>query len=606
MRKRILALSLGLALILIFTGSVGALALSQKNVQLDTSLALIDLADGDTFQLTGKVLPDGASQKMVWHSSNKSVATVSSDGLVTALRVGSASIGARPATKSAWTKATVKVTDSLSPTGITLNVPSLNLRIGSTYKLTATVVPDTAIQTLAWVSGKSSVASVSSEGLVTAKREGTAVIRAASTRNSAIVRRIVVKVKRLPMPAKLTITPATTTLRLDDTLQLSYTVSPTAADPSVHWSISDRAVATVDQTGLVTPKKAGSVRIRVRSTVRTSVYTIRTIKVVDPKAVTKVVIDPGDSVLLEGGFLTLTARVLPEICDQDVTWSSNNKQVATVDDDGVVRGGKPGSATITASAGGKSATQRVVVLDETPVQVVPAQITSPDGIHENLAKIDDVLRYATQQVSALQVTGEISSAEATARKTILLNAFRMARFPWLSARTVAYWQGSARYQKNVVYYGLPYTQTNRNYNVAKSLSAGAFKLLSGDDYYTATLPDKTYPGNDCSSFVSISHWGLGSGSSYLRSWEMKSSSAYRTIATLSKTSGYLSLRPGDFFVRNGHVAMFLYYTNSLRSRIMIVQQGGLDALNTVACTIKPLTYYSADAQYIARRKKSFS
>lgn len=606
MRKRVLALSLGLALILISICPAGALAVSQRSVVLDQKLVEIDLADGNTYQLNGTVLPDGASQNMVWRSSDRTVATVSSGGLITAHRIGTTTVGARPSTKSAWTRATVVVTDRLSPETITLNVPSLTIRIGGTYPLTAAVVPDTAVQTLTWVSSNSSVASVSQDGLVTAKREGKAVIRASSTRNSNVYRRIAVTVKRLPLPAKLSIVTPSTTLRLGGTLLLACQVSPSTADPSVHWSASDRAVATVDQSGLVTPKKAGTVRIRARSTARKSVMKTITLKIVDPKAVTRVVIDPGDSVLLEGGKITLSARALPDTCDQDISWSSNNTAVATVDEDGTVRGVKPGSATITASAGGKSATQRVVVLDDTPVQTIPAQITAVDRINENLAKIDDVLRYATAQVDALRVSGEISSAEATARKTILLNAFRMARFPWLTTRTVAYWQGGTRYRKNVVYYGLPYTQTNRKYNVARSLNAGAFKKLGSDDYYTATLPDKTYPGNDCSSFVSMSQWGLGTGRSFLRSWEIKSSGAYKTIATKSNASRYMNLRPGDIFVRDGHVAMFLYYTNSLRSRIMIVQQGGLDALNTVACTIKPLTYYSADSRYIARRKKSFA
>jgi hypothetical protein len=52
--------------------------------------------------------------------------------------------------------------------------------------------------------------------------------------------------------------------------------------------------------------------------------------------------------------------------------------------------------------------------------------------------------------------------------------------------------------------------------------------------------------------------------------------------------------------------MFLYFTDSCRSRVMIIQQGGLDSLNTVACTIKSLRYYSGDKRYIARRKKSYA
>ena len=68
----------------------------------------------------------------------------------------------------------------------------------------------------------------------------------------------------------------------------------------------------------------------------------------------------------------------------------------------------------------------------------------------------------------------------------------------------------------------------------------------------------------------------------------------------------LPLRPGDFLVRNGHVAMFLYYTNSLRNQVMIIQQGGRNTLNTVGLFLKPLSYYSTDSRYIARRKRTFA
>lgn len=607
MRKRARALSLCFAAVVLVALSGSALgAVSQRSVQLDASLVEIDLAAGNTAQLTGKVLPEGASQDMVWRSGDKSVAEVSKTGLITARRIGSTTVSARPSTRSAWTRTAVRVIDTLAPASLALNVRRLGLRIGGSFQLESTVLPETSVKALRFTSSRSSVASVSETGLITAKRTGTAVIRAISARNPALYRSVVLTVKRLPLPRKLTITPETRTVNLNETLQLSFAVSPSSANPSVAWSSGNRAVATVDQTGLVTAKAVGTARIRVRSKAKRTVYTIRTLKVVDPYAVTSVTIESGGSVLLEGGKLTLSALVLPATAPQTVTWSSNNESVAKVSADGEVSGISVGSATITAAAGGKSTQQRVVVLDETPVTDLPSQITSAAGINGNFARIDDILRYATAQLDALEVSGAIRSSEAKSRKTILLNAFRMARFPWMSPKTVVYWSGGSRYQKNVVYFGLPYTQANRTYNVSKSLRAGAFKQLGDDAYYTAYLADKSYPGNDCSSFVSISQWGLGTKYSLLRSWEMKTSSAYKTVATRTRNSGYQNLRPGDFFVRNGHVAMFLYYADSLHRRIMILQQGGLDSLNTVSCTLKPLTFYSQDSRYIARRKRAYA
>jgi len=390
-----------------------------------------------------------------------------------------------------------------------------------------------------------------------------------------------------------------------ETLQLSAVVSPAGADPAVTWSSSDVKIASVDAKGLVSAHRTGTVKIKVASKAKKSVYTVRTLKVVDTKTVTGVVIESGSSVLLVGGSLTLTARVLPATAPQAVTWSSGNSAVADVSPAGLVSGHQLGSATITASAGGKSAQQRIVVLDVRPVSELPMQVTSVAAIKGNLAKIDAITRYATVEVDALRASGAIREAEANARKIIIVNAFRMARFPWMSAKPVTYWSGTARYTPNVVYYGLPYTQRNRTYNVNRSLKAGAFKMLGNNDYYTAYLRNVSYPGNDCSAFVSMSIWGLSTSHSLLRSRDMKKSSAYRTIASRSNMKGYQQLRPGDILVKDGHVVLFLYYTNSFRSQIMIIQQGGRPALNTVGCAVKPLSYYSGDSGYVARRKRTF-
>jgi hypothetical protein len=98
-------------------------------------------------------------------------------------------------------------------------------------------------------------------------------------------------------------------------------------------------------------------------------------------------------------------------------------------------------------------------------------------------------------------------------------------------------------------------------------------------------------------------WGLGNARSYLRSGDMKASSAYKTVATRTRGDGYLNLRPGDMFIRDGHVAMFLYYTNSVRNQVMIIQQGGMDYMKPLALLYQAAFLYSTDARTLARRNE---
>jgi len=599
MKTRVKALCLCLAAAILCALPVDALgAVKPRSVNLSTKRITIDLATSSTYQLTGTVTPSGASQKITWKSGTTSVATISSTGLIKAKKTGTVTVGGRPSSVKKWAKAKVKVVDSLCPTSLTLNAANLSLTVGGTYQLSATPTPATASGSVKWASSRNSVATVSPTGLVTAKGAGTALIRAISTRNSSKTKTIKVTVAKLPSPNMLVLSPNATTLEKGDTLQLTAAPSPAGSNSSVKWATSNSSVATVSSSGLITAKAVGTVKIMATSTANSKVSTTRTLAVRDTKTVTSVEIQSDSSTLYVGGSLNLDASVLPTTASQSVSWISNNAPVATVSDSGVISGKSPGSATITVKAGAKTDTLRVVVQKATPVTDEPSQVTSVGGINENLSKIDDILRYATNQLDALYVSGELSKDEINARKTILLNAFKMARFPWMSSTTIPYYTGSGYFRSNVVYFGIPYTQKNRTFNVEKLMATGMYRKESGNNYYTATMPAVTYPGNDCSSFVSMSQWGLGSPYSALNSDAMKASSAYKTIS-------FLAMRPGDVLVKNGHALMFLYYASTSKSQIMVIQQGGFNTLSSVCCDLKALTYYSGNPSYVARRKTSF-
>ena len=144
-------------------------------VTLNKSTAKVEIKK--TLTLKATLTPSYAGQKaLTWSSSNTAVATVSSSGKVAAKKKGTATITAEGV---GGKKGSCKVTViGVQPTGVTLNLSTKTLRVGSSYTLKATVSPSNAEnKTLTWKTGSNSVATVH-EGTVKARGEGTITITA--------------------------------------------------------------------------------------------------------------------------------------------------------------------------------------------------------------------------------------------------------------------------------------------------------------------------------------------------------------------------------------------------------------------------------------------
>lgn len=619
-KRRFLAVVMLTLFVLTMPGMALA-APKPTGVQFAEKTLVIDLNEGKTAQIEAEVVPAGASQRMIWRSGNTKVATVSSSGLVTAKRVGKVLIGARPAGLNRWTRCTVRIIDSGRPTSIALSTKALSLQVGGSEQVKAVLLPASADQTVRWTSNRPSVASVTSDGVIVARKAGTALVRAVSTRNSSLRATLKVTVGAQAKPTQLILTPSASTLEVGATRQMIATPVPSDANASVVWKSSNTSVATVSSKGLVTAKKPGTVRIRAISKVKSSVYKDIKITIVDPMAVTGVEINPVSSVLELDESVTLTATVRPEGAAAEVEWSSSNTSVAKVTSSGKVTGMRVGKAVITASAGGFKDTITISVVDSSGgvlsglTTEIPERYTNTSQISVNLAKIKAIQDSAIAQINAHYRAGTIDSDTANARKTAVLNAFAMYSFPWMTKTEQPYWRaanslnGQKDFQPGRVYYGLPYIQCgksgnyeNRRYNVTKALSAGYYTKSSG--YYLLNQSKKLdgmYVGNDCSSFVSMSTWGTSHAASYLNTTAMMSSSYYKTI------SGKTAMLPGDALVRGGsHTVMFLYYTNKEKTKMMIIEQGGGggsgDIHNTVTCSEQYVSSYSG---YTLRRATKF-
>ena len=224
----------------------------------------VSLKVGETVTLTATVKPDDATDKIVtWSTSDASVATVS-DGVVTAIKLGSATIRAKAGDKEATCVITVEATPV---TSVTLDQTSASLKVGETVSLTATVKPDDATdKSVTWSSSNTSVATVSSTGVVTAKSAGSAIITVTTKDGSKTATcSVTVKAKTVSVTG-VSLDYTSLTMTEGETQTLTATISPSnATDKSVTWSSSNTSVATVSSAGVVTAKAAGTVTITVKT-----------------------------------------------------------------------------------------------------------------------------------------------------------------------------------------------------------------------------------------------------------------------------------------------------------------------------------------------------
>lgn len=307
----------------------------------------------DSYTLEAAIDPaDAIDKTVVWRSSDEAVATVSDAGVVTAVSVGTCDISGSCGGKTA--SCHVSVTPILV-TEVRLDTTRVSLLIGGSYALLATVLPENASdKTVTWTSSDEAIATVSSEGVVSARRLGTCTITATAGEKTATCE---VKVNPIPV-SSVSLDKNELEIFIGDSETLTATVLPSNATyPEVTWSTSDESIATVSYDGVVTAVGVGSCMITATAGGERDQCAVT----VNPIPVSSITLDPTSITLDVGGTHTIQAAVSPSnATDKTVTWSSDDTGVATVSG-GIVRGVGLGTCTITASAGGKSATCRVEV-----------------------------------------------------------------------------------------------------------------------------------------------------------------------------------------------------------------------------------------------------
>ena len=317
-------------------------------VKLSKSKATIQ--KGKTLTLKATITPSDLPDKSVtWESSNTKVATVTSAGKVKGVKAGTTTITCT--SNSTGAKATCKVTVGY----VKLDKTEATILKGKTTTLTATVYPSSLTdKSVTWESSNTKIATVTSAGKVKGVKVGTATITCTSNSTG------------LKATCKVTVENGLVTLNKTEayvqkgkTMTLKATVSPeTLTDKSVTWESSDKKIATVTKAGKVKGVKYGTATITCTSVATGAKATCQV-------TVGKVVVSISEVSIKKSRGITLEATVYPEdLADKSVTWKSSDKSIATVDEEGRVKGIKAGTATITCTsvATGLKGTCTVTVL----------------------------------------------------------------------------------------------------------------------------------------------------------------------------------------------------------------------------------------------------
>jgi len=305
-------------------------------------------------------------KKLTWTSSNNEIITVSSTGVLTARKPGTAVI---TVTTSNGISESCNVTVISEITSVALNRTAMSIEEGASDTLRATINPSdtTDSKELTWKSSNTSVATVDQNGVVTAVKKGVATITVQTVNGRRAECKITVNpaVENIPI-VSVSLNKSKLNIEEGNTETLIATINPsnTTDSQKLVWSSSDSTVATVDQNGKITANSAGEATITVTTSnnKKASCVVVVTKK---PVAIESVELNKQQLVLKAGKTEELTAVINPEDTTEDKTlnWSSSNEEVATVEN-GIVTAKKAGETIITVSTvNGKEATCQVTVFE---------------------------------------------------------------------------------------------------------------------------------------------------------------------------------------------------------------------------------------------------
>ena len=226
-------------------------------------LEQLDIPVNGTGTVAFSVLPENAYNKNVsFESADAGIAAVNANGVVTGVSAGETTITVTTEDGGFTGACTINVYNQ-AVTGVTIEPSEAELTVGSSTKLTATVLPENATnKNVIYSADDESILSVDQNGKVTGLSLGTATVTV-TTEDGGFSASAEITV----MPVRVTgvsISPKAASVDLGRTIQLTASITPSnATNKNLSWSVSDETIISVDDRGTVTGLSGGTATVTV-------------------------------------------------------------------------------------------------------------------------------------------------------------------------------------------------------------------------------------------------------------------------------------------------------------------------------------------------------
>ena len=357
-----------------------------------------------TAQLTSVIYPANASQEVTWKSTKTKVATVSADGKVTAKAAGTAYIYAVAKDGTLKESERIKVTVKKAPTSVKFTSSTATLaydaeqNIGSSKQLNVKLSSGSA-SSITYKSSNTSVVEVDENGVITAKKKGTATITATTYNKKKATCKVTVKAA----PDKIELSKHEYVMGIGDTYTFTSKI-PSGTVATWTYSTSDAEKVSVDAaSGKIKAEALGEAIITVTTfNGRTDTCKVKVVPAPDSvTAAEKLTLGKGESYTLK------PVPVLEAEGETAATYTfkSSNSKVVSVDKNGKLKAKKTGKATITITTYNDKSVKCVVTVKKAPASI---KLSHKKG---TLA-YDEILKLGT----SYKLTARLSSGSASAVK----------------------------------------------------------------------------------------------------------------------------------------------------------------------------------------------
>lgn len=335
-----------------FNGKVGSIKISVIEIVAQKVAVeyAVDAKDpiyiGASLEFKAIITPENVDNPTIkWSSSDPKIATVDDKGKVTALAEGKVNINATSSNGVVGTRVVNVIEKKVEK--VTLSQESAELFLGDTLLLSAAIAPeDATYPEITWNTDNTSVATISEKGEISCVGVGTAKISA--TAKSGVSASATITVNEIK--AETLDIEGSDTARIGDTTTLTAVILPeNTSDKKIEWISSDESIATIDSEGCITTVAVGTVTITAKQKDIEKQIEF-TVLPIDVESI-EISSSAGEKIK-EGESTHLTAVVSPDNATYPaITWSVDNTDVATINEDGILEAKRFGKVTVTAAAG---------------------------------------------------------------------------------------------------------------------------------------------------------------------------------------------------------------------------------------------------------------